>query len=520
MTRQMGTITRLALCLLLGTAAAWAEPVTLAASSPVDRCESLAKADFSSLSDAPTAISTAKHISSMEELLRPLDDMTADLLPFVEKSLARMRPFCRVSGYVAPNVGFLMVLPDSGWNGKFLHLGCGGWCGDTRWFAALCALHPEYACVGTDMGHTGEGGLWLRNNLQAQIDFSYRATHVVTLAAKAIVERYYGQHPRKSYFMGCSTGGYQALTEAQRFPWDFDGIIAGAPDMDEADLAVRGIWIKQHFIGPDGKPILDAGALQLLHQAALARCATGDDLKHGIVGDPVRCQFDPAVLQCRGMPTRGCLTAARVSAARSIYGAPVTSDGKVLSSRGVFPGSELNWTEDFAHVWGEEFFKDTGILTVPGRDWTFRDFDFDRDYPRSGAGVLFNDTDPDLRQFKRAGGKLLVYQGGNDTGEIPGAIVDYHETVNKTMGGPAATDDFFRFFIIPGMNHCGGGDGAFAFDYLSYLEAWVERGTAPDVMTGAHVEGLGKYGWLFLSYPLDPSFQVAFTRSVSPYPKH
>lgn len=517
----MRTIRWLLWILIIPSAAyAGASSTAGANGSAEQRCEALSSADFSSVINAPTQISEVKFITDADTLLRPLDDVTPELLPILMKSLVRMQPLCRVAGYVAPNVGFLLVLPGSHWNGKFLHLGCGGWCGDTGWFAALCALHPEYACIGTDMGHKGEGGLWFRDNLQGQIDFSYRATHVATLAGKAIVERYYGQHPNKSYFMGCSTGGYQGLTEAQRFPWDFDGIIAGAPDMDEADLAVRGIWLKQHYIGRDGQPVLDAHALQLLHQGALARCDLDDGVKDGIISNPVHCQFDPAVLQCRGNQTRECLTAAQVSAAKAIYGTPVTSNGQVLSTRGVFPGSELNWAEDLAHVWGEGFFSDTGILSIPGKEWTFRDFDFDRDYSRSGAGVIFDDTNPDLRKLKRAGAKLIVYQGGNDTAEIPGAIVDYYETVEKTMGGAAATEDFFRFFIIPGMNHCGGGDGAFAFDYLSYLEAWVERGQAPDVMTGAHVDGLGKYGWLFLSYPLDPGFQITFTRAVYPFPKH
>ena len=155
-----------------------------------------------------------------------------------------------------------------------------------RLCAGSCAQHAGYACVGTDMGHTGEGGLWSRNNLQGQTDFEYRATHVVTLAAKAILQRFYATPPSRSYFMGCSTGGYQAMIEAQRFPWDFDGIIAGAPDMDESDLAVRGIWAKRSFLGDDGKPVLSDADIQLLHNAVLAKCDMDDGVKDGIVSAP------------------------------------------------------------------------------------------------------------------------------------------------------------------------------------------------------------------------------------------
>jgi hypothetical protein len=495
---------------------------TLADSDIADtRCQGLVGVDFSNIVHAPTQINAAKLVKNVGELFDATEGAAPpELVAKVNKTLGSIQPFCHVSGYVTPNVGFDLLLPTARWNGNFLHVGCGGWCGSTTFAAISCALHGDYACIGTDMGHTGAGGLWLRNNLQAEIDFSYRATHVASLAGKAIVEQFYAKSPNKSYFMGCSTGGYQAMVEAQRFPWDFDGIIAGAPDMDESDLAVRGIWLKRNFIGKDGQPVLDSAAIQLVHRAALAKCDMDDGVKDGIVGDPTHCKFDPAVLLCKAGKESGCLIPLQVQAVKNIYGVPVTSKGEPISTRGVFPGSELNWVENFSRVWGEEFFKDTALLSILGKEWIYTDFDFDRDYKRSGAGVIFADTNPDLRKFKAAGGKLLSYQGGNDTLEIPGAIFDYYETVEKTMGGRAATQDFFRLFTVPGMNHCTGGDGVFAFDYLRYLEAWVEQGRAPDVMIGAHVSGLQKYEDMMLKYPLDPSTPIAFTRPVYPYPLH
>ena len=222
-----------------------------AQSVPVEdaRCRALATADFSTVPDAPTRISEATLAKDVQGLTGK-----AQVSEDLARAIGQVQPTCRVSGYVAPNAGFVLLLPASQWNGKLLHVGCGGWCGSTDYVPRSCALHPGYACVGTDMGHRGAGGLWSRNNLQGQTDFEYRATHAVTVAAKAILQRFYATAPSKSYFMGCSTGGYQAMIEAQRFPWDFDGIIAGAPDMDESDLAVRGLWANGVFWGTMANP--------------------------------------------------------------------------------------------------------------------------------------------------------------------------------------------------------------------------------------------------------------------------
>jgi len=282
---------------------------------------------------------------------------------------------------------------------------------------------------------------------------------------------------------------------------------------------VRLIWLKRNFLGKDGKSALSPADIQLVHGAVLAKCDMDDGVKDGIVSAPYSCKFDPAELQCKAGKQDGCLSPLQVQAVRNIYGRPVTPKGEPISSRGFFPGSELDWADALSNTWGDEFFKDTALLATAGTEWKYTDFDFDRDYKRSGAGVLYADTNPDLRKFKAAGVKLLSYQGGNDTVETPWSVFDYYDTVEKTMGGRAATQDFYRLFKIPGMNHCTGGDGAFAFDYLSYLEAWVERGQAPNVMIGAHVGDLGIDAPL-LKTPLDPATPVAFTRPVYPYPLH
>jgi feruloyl esterase len=488
-------------------------PAMAQAANP-QACERLGAGDFSQILDAPTHITQAV------------------LVPGT--------PVCHLTGYVEPHVGFELLLPVTGWNGKFLHIGCLGWCGSTSYVAPACARNGGYACIGTDMGHTGKGGTWFRGNLQAQIDFSYRATHVVTLAGKAIVQSYYGAPASQAYFMGCSTGGYQAMVEAQRYPFDFNGIVAGAPDMDESDLAVRGMWLKKSFFAADGKPVLSDSDVVLLHKAALSACDRDDGVKDGIIGNAAFCRFNPATLQCKPGNKGACLTPEQVRAVRNIYGAARTSKGPVLSAKGLLPGSELGWARNFKETWGDEYFRDTGILEVGAKQWSFADFDMDRDFARGGSGVFFPDTNPDLRRFKAAGGKLLSYQGGNDALEIPGALFDYYEMVEKTMGGRAATRDFYRLFPVPGMGHCWGGDGAYTIDYLHYLESWVKQGKAPDRMIGVRVdsdyltnvflklpaeqqagvaaEARPVMAARSLKFPLDASVPLSFSRPVYPYP--
>jgi feruloyl esterase len=483
----------------------------------VANCKALETADFSDLQDAPTQIVKAT---------------------FVDAN-GKDPAYCLVTGYVAPQVGFELRLPVSNWNGKFMEVGDGGWGGEMFTFLCGGPLHKGYACIASDMGHKAPGALALWNKLQAQVDFGYRATHVTALAGKAIVESYYARAPSESIMFGCSTGGYQGMVEAQRFPWDFNGIVAIAPDIeDEADLGMRIVWHMRNVVDNKGQPIFSQPDLQLLHDAALAKCDMTDGVKDSIVGDPVGCQVDPSVLACKAGQKSGCLSVRQVDAATRIYSGPVTSKGERISTRGMLPGSELEWNY-YDSAWAIDLFKYALFTPSPGPGWKITDFDFDRDYKRLGVGALYTDSNPDLRKFKAAGGKLIVAQGGIDTAEIPGAIFDYYETVERTMGGRPATEDFFRLFVVPGMKHCTGGDGAFAIDYLSYLEAWVERGQAPGKMIGAHVDATyleehsgvdprqidtwvrASRAWtgaFKLKFPLDPDVPVTFTRPFYPYP--
>jgi feruloyl esterase len=482
-------------------------PITLAWSTPASSpaaeasaCSALPEMDLSNIQDAPTQVLSATIVKA------------ADGSP----------AFCKVEAYVYPEVGIEVHLPlVKDWNGKLIMAGNGGWAGVLSGGACDQHLKRGYACVTTDTGHRGRGddGLWAFDNLPAQVDFGYRAIHVATLAARSIVSRYYSNDAQRAYFMSCSTGGYQGMVEAQRFPWDFDGIIAGAPDMDEADLTMREVWAQRSFFDKAGKPILDDGAIGILHQAALDQCDMDDGVKDGLISNPVECSFDPSKLLCKTGETQRCLNASQVEAAKRIYNGPPHTQERAV--RGALPGSEIVWKFGMDSKYTDSLFQYMIYGTSPG--WSSATYDFGHDYKRLGMAALYTDTNPDLRRFKAAGGKLLVYQGGNDVVEMPTAIADYYETVEKVMGGLEPTQDFFRLFIIPGMNHCGGGVGASSIDYLSYLENWVEQNHAPDKMIGAHVsdsylDSLPEAS-RSVTFPLDPKIPLSFTRPMYPYPR-
>jgi feruloyl esterase len=488
----------------------------------------MAMEDLSGIPDAATQIVSAKNSSAG----------SADL------------SFCLIAGYVAPDVGVKMGLPAT-WNGKFIELGCGGHCGilpKDEEFSSWCGveLRKGYACIVSDMGHRGalsDQALWASNNLQAKVDFGYRATHVVAVAGKAIAERYYAHKARNSYFMGCSTGGRQALEEAQRFPWDFNGIVAGAPPIDLAVLYMTEVWNAKVAHDAGGKTLLTPDDLKLVHKAAVAKCGVRDGLKDGlkdgVIDDPLHCEFDPGELACKPGRTRDCLSAEQISAVKKIYRGPVTSAEVALSTGGPLPGSESEHWEWAGGTWngltaGDESAQEsTGralyrlfLSTEAPPGWRPRDFDFDRDYQRL-SGSLYDSSNPDLRRFKAAGGKLIVYQGLNDPWVPPRATIDYYETVERTLGGRAATQDFFRLFTLPGMDHCSFGDGAFAVDWLGALEGWVEQGHAPARLIASHVNvddlsydrpaDMQRIERRVAEFPLDPA-TVQFSRPVYPYP--
>lgn len=469
------------------------------------QCVALATQDFSTLLDASTHIMGASPVKA------------ADGVP----------AHCQVRGYVSSAVEFELRLPLDDWNGKFIKRGCGGFCGFVGVGACNNHLKDGYACIASDMGHTSTAldAKWAYNDIQAEIDFGYRATHVVTVAGKAITETFYGDAPQRSYFMGCSTGGRQGLVEAQRFPYDFDGIVAGAPVINETGAGMQLLWTVVANRDEDGNQILPASKAPVIHKAVIAKCDMNDGVEDGLIGDARDCDFDPADLQCSGRDRDNCLTAAQVDVVNKIYDGPVNSDGMVLYTGGVQRGSELNWPGNYISEDGSlsvyenfmsDLFRYLGFYPDPGPSWQQTDFDFDEDYKRLGMmETIYSGSNPDLRKYEARGGKILVYQGWRDQSVVPLNIIDYYETATNTMGGEEAMQGFFRLFMIPGMNHCSGGDGAYAVNYLEHMEDWVENGNAPEMLTAVHpnvrVDSAGT------DLPLDDT-QVDFSRPVFPYP--
>jgi feruloyl esterase len=489
--------------LLCGAASVSAATPPLAAPPDPD-CAALGGRDFAGLLDAPTEIAKTWTVGDPRQ--------------------------CRIRGLVSPNVGFEMALPErAAWNGKLIALGCGGFCGDLDQVYNVCTevARRGYACVINDLGHRGTPfqGAWAYQNLAAKIDFGYRATHVSTVAAKAIVAAYYGGTAARSYFMGCSTGGRQGLVSAQRFPEDFDGIIAGSPIRDLTNATMQIVWRGRTNLDVDHHPILTADKLPLLHRAALERCDAADGLVDGVIGDPLHCTAAPEALRCTGADRKDCLTEAQIASARRLYSGAQDSHGRRLGPGEVFPGSELGWAGNFVaagaglpidYLLGAENYRYLSLLPEPGPSWQPEDFDFDRDPPRLAlTEALFSGSNPDLRKFRERGGKLIMYHGWTDVVVPPGYSVDYHDLVTATMGGRARTDEFFRLFMLPGMDHCRGGAGADSVDWLGALEAWVEHGQAPDRLVGFALKSPGN---LFgLDLPAAPD-AVRLSRPYFPFP--
>jgi feruloyl esterase len=411
-----------------------------------------------------------------------LPDTTIATATWVAAS-ASLPEHCRVEGNIGPGtIGFAVQLPSS-WNGGLYHAGGGGFVGAIP--SGNAGLVKGYATCATDTGHKG-GGLdasWALHNPQAVVDFGYRAIHVTTATAKKIARAYYGGAPHRSYFVGCSRGGGQALMEAQRFPEDFDGILLGAPAYHWTEFMTGFNWNARALAaGP-----LPPAKLPLLARAVLAECDGKDGLVDGLVQDPRRCRFDPISLLCSGADGPDCLTAAQVSAVRKVYAGPRDSWGRRLS-----PGFPMGG-EDLATGWAAWI---SGGVITPSLQFSFQDgffryivfgdpsydpftFNYDTDPAKLvSTGLLLDAIDPYLSAFHRHGGKLIMYHGTNDHALSLYKTIEYYDAVTDAMGR-RRTAGFFRFFFVPGMHHCGGGPGLDTFDAFTPLVDWVERGKAP-----------------------------------------
>ena len=439
-------------------------------------CAALKDTDFSTTPDAPSLIVSA--------------------VP--QKATAEMPELCLVNGRIAPTIGYRMWLPLATWNGKFAQTGCGGRCGDILDDGCQIVVSRGYACLAADLGHKGTfyDDLWAIDNVAGDIDFGFRATHVANITGRVVTEAFYKVKPKYVYYFGASTGGRQGLVEAQRFPADFNGIVAGEPAMgrpgSERPETGPALHDSVAALNPGGKPLLTPDEVMMVHAAAVSRCDLDDNAADGLISNPRRCSFSPTELACSAAKTAKCLTAEQVAALTRVY------------ANGAMPGSEKGWLGAYV-----------GKDGAPGRYvWRLKN---PYKYPYAW---IFNDaTNPDLRAFKMLGGKLILYQGWADEATYPGNPPLYYETVERLMGGRAATQDFFRLFMIPGENHIPQvGGGAETVDYLSYLEAWVERGEAPDMVLAQKYRELARFaGPVTYQTYLRPN-NVEFSRPAYPYP--
>ncbi len=373
-----------------------------AAASP--HCSTLMGEDFSTLPEAGARILRVKSVAAV----------------------VGAPAYCDVRGTIQPNVGFALKLPEANWNGRFFQSGCGNYCGII--YEAACAepLRRGYACIATDSGHVARpedsswtDGQWAEGNLQAALDWGGRASHVTASTGKAITARFYGSAPAKSYFMGCSYGGHQAMVLAQRYPWDFDGIVGGGAPNNMASLMQQNVWALRIAFGGVLRPVFSGRDLDLLHAQALKACDMDDGVRDGLIGNPGACRVQPRALVCKPGESGDCLTPQAAQAAALLYAGPSDSKGRRLSSGGWMPGTELYWSKVYRPdgtglaALAPNYFRFMGRAPALGPGWSVKDYDFDIDYKRNDVmETLYAADNPDLRRFQAAGGKFINYAAG------------------------------------------------------------------------------------------------------------
>lgn len=428
-------------------------------------------------------------------------------------------PFCRIQAVAAPSsdshIGIEVWLPAAvNWNGKFLAAGNPGFIGSLSAAGLAGIMQRGYVAAGTDTGHVDEGFQWAIGHPEKWADWGYRAVHEMAVITKTLAQRYYGKPIQYSFWNSCHNGGNQGLNEAQRYPDDFDGIVAGDPAFHISHLQSGSLYISWLALkdGVDGPGYVPLAKLAAVNKAVLAACDGNDGLVDGLLEDPTKCTFDPASIQCKEGNGESCLTAAQVNTVKKIYEGAKFKDGTPIYS-GFERGSELIWqlmVEKEPFTVNTNYFKG---MVFQDPNWDFRTFDVDRDTRLAieRTSKYVDGADPNLKPFKKAGGKLIMVTSWNSNALPPRQLVEYYRSVQKTMGGREQTEDFARLFAVPGSGGCPGflfNEGDFpAFDAMVQ---WVEKGQAPEKIIYTHREA----GSGFMS-PGKPYR----TRPVCAYPK-
>ncbi len=445
--------------------------------------------------------------------------------------------FCRVGIEARPSsdseIKIEVWLPVSGWNGKFQGRGNGGFAGEIDYHALAVAIHEAYATAGTDTGHAASGtdARWALGHPEKITDFGYRAIHEMTETAKIVIHDFYGHHLQHSYFAACSNGGRQALMEAQRFPTDYDGILAGAPANYWTHLVTSAVWDAQATTSAPSSYI-PSSKLPAIARAVNEACDAQDGVTDGILNDPRKCRFDPAAMLCKTEDADTCLAGPQVTALKKLYEGPHDSHGAKIFP-GLLPGAEDGpggwgrWItgqapgKGLVFAFGGGFFSD---MVYEKADWNLNDADIDDAVRTADAKVakILNATETNLDAFKERGGKLIVYHGWDDSAISALNTIDYYKSVVSAMGR-ANTDAFARLYMAPGMQHCNGGSGPDSFGQegpsplssdaghsmqLS-IEQWVEKGTPPSAIIATKYEGHGATREVKMTRPLCPYPQVA-----------
>lgn len=481
--------------MLAASAMVWSQepprPIdTSAFGKPGADCAELRFVDFSQTPDAITQITDA----------RPL-------------SVPNGPAICQVEGYVWRATRFRLRFPLAEWKGKMIVQGGGGQSGalpndvpDAR--RSVAQLVRGYAAVQHNGGHfsTITDAKWSFNDDSAMLDFAFRSPHSATLASRAVLSRFFGKPPARTYYEGCSNSGREAMMMAQRYPADFDGVIAGAPSIAVADLFINMLWAVE-LLRDQTRAGFDMAAAKTLHQGVLAQCDKRDGKVDGVIDEPRLCRVDLKPLICKAAPAEDCLTERQAEIARKMYDGPRTPDGQQIAASSAFPGSEISWITFITPRWtidyASEIFRYSAFYPAPGPGFT-PDIAAIGEYAKrmGSTEAMASALNPDLRKFQARGGKLIAYYGWTDAFGGARSIMDYYEMAERVAGGEQKVKEFFRLFMVPGMDHCGGGTGASVFDWVDTLDKWVETGAAPQSVTGFRPGADGK---------------PALTRTIAPY---
>jgi hypothetical protein len=497
------------------------------ASAANDTCSKL-----SSLQIPLVAITTAKAYLAGTFPPQPSPFGGGDMAEFYSKLPA----FCRVVAVAKPsadsNIVIEVWMPLAGWNGKLQGVGNGGFAGQIDYLGLGEAIGKGYAAAATDTGHAGSAidAAWALGHPEKVVDFGYRAIHEMTALAKLVEEQFYGRSPRHSYFASCSDGGREALMEAQRYPADYDGILAGSPANYWTALLATAVVDTQAVTATPASFIPPAKIPTIAH-AVLAACDKLDGVSDGILNDPRQCHFDPSSIACKeGEDTAACLTAPQVTALRKIYAGLRDADGHQI-----FPGY-LPGAEEGSNGWGTWITGPApakGLLALFGvgyfsgmvdekADWNYETFTLEDGLKLANekTAAVLNAVNPDLTAFGARGGKLILYHGWDDPGIPALNTVNYYESVEAKLGQSSA-NSFTRLYMIPGMQHCSGGPGPDNFGQsLSWtaddpghnvriaLEDWVETGVAPTTIIATKTAGDNGQGAMTMTRPLCPYPQI------------